>query len=196
MWMNIKRLFYYGGGGSEKYKVIAKREESPGENRHKNKKNKTKNSETTSSIINQKARERHTLLYSDRFMSGQNKLSKEVRVQQGKTWSGLRGRANHPGSLTGKGNTVAFSWHLKTPAPHWQRPQLFWAQASGFRPHVGGAGWIPAASVPVAGAAGSFVPAGRRRPSAPSERAPVGDSAGPIASPRRPRSCSPARPSS
>lgn len=102
----------------------------------------------------------------------------------GKTWSGLRGRANHPGSLTGKGNTVAFSWHLKTPAPHWQRPQLFWAQASGFRPHVGCAGWVPAASVRVAGAAGPFVPAGRRRPSAPSERAPVGDSAGPIASPR------------
>lgn len=107
-------------------------------------------------------------------MSGQNKLNREVRVQQGKHGAGLR-----EGLITldrkREGNTVAFSWHLKTPAPQGQRPRLFWARASVFRPYVGGAGRVPAASVRVAAAAGPFVPAGRRRRlSAPSERPPWG----------------------
>lgn len=111
---------------------------------------------------------------TDHFVSGQNKLNREVRVQQGKHGAGLR-----EGLITldrkREGNTVAFSWHLKTPAPQGQRPRLFWARASVFRPYVGGAGRVPAASVRVAAAAGPFVPAGRRRRlSAPSERPPWG----------------------
>lgn len=173
-----------------KYKVIAKREETPEENRK---------SEPVSTIINQKASVRHfctlkalTVACQDRT----NQTGKDRRVQQEKHGAGL-GDGLIIQDPKREGNTVAFSWHLKTPAPRGQRPQLFWARASVCRPHVGGAGRVPAASVRIAAAAGPFVSRGAPPPVCPERAgAPVGDSAGPIASPLRPRSCSPARPSS